>query len=84
MPLNELAAAFSLLLALLALVMVPILDLHADAKPGKQRRWMYVVSAALVRAALADVAVLAALHLALFAVLMVPLALRVTQRQRRI
>ena len=52
MPLNKLAAAFSLLLALLALVMVPILDLHADAKPGKQRRWMYVVSAALSFAAL--------------------------------
>ena len=52
MPLNELAAAFSLLLALLALVMAPILDLHADAKPGKQRRWMYVVSAALSFAAL--------------------------------
>ena len=40
--------------------------------------------AALVRAASADVAVLAALHLACFVLLMVPLALRITQRQRRI
>lgn len=40
--------------------------------------------AALVRAALTDVAVLAALHLALFAVLMVPLALRLGQRGRRV
>ena len=40
--------------------------------------------AALVRAALADVAALAVLHLACFALLMTPLALRVTQWRRRI
>ena len=40
--------------------------------------------AALVRAASADVAALAVLHLACFALLMTPLALRITQRRRRI
>ena len=43
-----------------------------------------LAAGALVRAALADVAVLAAIHLALFAVLMVPLALRLGRRGRRV
>ena len=55
----------------------------------RSQRWFEGVMAllavaALVRAASADVAALAALHLACFVLLMVPLALRITQRQRRI
>ena len=55
----------------------------------RSQRWFEGVMAllavaALVRAASADVAVLAVLHLACFALLMTPLALRVTQWRRRI